>query len=123
MDYSQFLEDYFYAQGNCTEVSVTRYEDTVYIVDATYSDEEIENYLGSGFNILLKLDNIYLADDETAICFIPSLVRLITPNLNITGEGHSNPEMACSLLEEVARVATQFLHGIDLESENWIAID
>lgn len=122
MDYSQFFEDYFYTQGNCTEVNVARDEDAVYLVEAKYSDEEIENYLGRGLSIVLKLD-VYLADDETAICFIPSLVRLITPNLNITGDGYSNPEMACSLLEEVARTAKQFLNGIDLETENWIDID
>ena len=123
MDYSQFFEDYFYTQGNCTEVNVTRYEDTVYTVDATYCDEEIEDYLGSGFNIVLKLDNVGLADDETAIGFIPSLVRLTIPNLNTTGEGYSNPGMACAILEEVARAAKQFLQGIDLKTENWIDID
>lgn len=123
MDYSQFFEDYFYTQGNCTEVNVTRYEDTVYTVEALYCDEEIENYLGGGSSIVLKLDNVGLADDETAIGFIPSLVRLIIPNLNITGEGYSDPGMACAILEEVARAAKQFLQGIDLKTENWIDID
>lgn len=123
MDYSRFFEDYFYTQGNCTEVNVTRYEDTVYTVEAMYCDEEIENYLGGGSSIVLKLDNVGLADDETAISFIPSLVRLVIPSLNITGKEYNDPEMACSLLEEVARVAKQFLDEVDFDTENWIDID
>lgn len=123
MDYSELLKNYFYTIGNCTEVNVTRQGEGLYLAGISYVDEEIENYLGDGFDIVLHLDNVCLSDDSTAVCFIPGLVRLTIPNLDIIKDDFSNPGRACSILEEVAGAAKRFLQGIDLETENWIDID
>lgn len=126
MDYSELLENYFYALGGNSAVA-TKYDDFTYTVEITYGDEEIETYLGSGFKIILKITDFAVDEAENAV-FVPSLVRYIIPGINVGSRSGntnalSNPYMACSLLEEVSRVAAKFFHRVNLDRENWVSLD
>lgn len=125
MDYSQLIEDYLVSGGSSNKIEVSQLTDYSYIADVYYGDEEIENYLGSGSHIILSFSFIDVDSEDNSVGFEVTLESCTVPGINITSDNDfisSRASMSFALLEEVARVAQQFLRTARIDREIWLSL-
>jgi hypothetical protein len=122
MDYSSFFEDYLLGEvrGNCNNISVKKLTESIYQADIYYSDEEIENYLDRGFNLILKITITEIDELDNSIGFELDLIDFVAPGVSETNSDYLH--MATSLYSEVARTAYECIYHINFGS-NWLSLD
>ena len=123
MNYSEIFEDFLATEirGNFTSVAVSQLTDSTYQAEIHYGDEEIENYLGSGFDLTLIINVTNIDELDNSIGFTLSLVKFSAPDFSTTdAEGIY---MKASLYQEVANAAYKCLHYIEFDYEYWVVLD
>lgn len=123
MNYSGIFEDFltYQLKGNFTSVTVSQLTDSIYQAEIHYVDEEIENYLGSGFDLTLYINIVQIDEIENDIDVTLELVKFSVPDFSTTdAEGIY---MKASLYQEVANVAYKCLNCIEFDHEYWISLD
>lgn len=123
MNYSEFLENFLYSQlkGNFTSATVSQLTDSTYEAEIYYGDEEIENYLGRGFDLILFINVTGVDEVDNSIGLTLSLVKFSAPDFSTTDT--QGIYMKASLYQEVANAAYKCLNCIDFDSEYWEALD
>ena len=123
MNYSEIFENFLYSQlkGNFTSVTVSQLTDSIYQAEIHYVDEEIENYLGRGFDLTLYINvvDIYEVDNEIDVTL--ELVKFSAPDFSTTDT--QGIYMKASLYQEVANTAYKCLNCIEFDHEYWVALD
>ncbi len=127
MDYSQVIEDYLASGNGSNKIEVSKLTDYNYVADVYYGDEEIESYLGSGSHIILSFSLIGTDPEENAVGFEVTFDSCTVPGIDIVqgkyyNDVASRASMSFALLEEVARVAQQFLRTARIDRELWISL-
>lgn len=125
MDYSSFFEDYLYGvlkRGNffSSSLTVKKLTESLYQVDISYGDEEIENYLGRGFNLILKITITDIDEVDNSIGFEIDLINFIAPGASETNGDYI--DMSVALYREVANAAYSCINAINFGS-NWVSLN
>lgn len=126
MDYSSFFENYLYdvfkrVNFFPTSLTVKKLTEYLYHVDISYGDEEIENYLGRGFNLILKITITDIDDvDNNSIGFEIDLINFIAPSVSETNSDYI--DMSVALYQEVANAAYNCINAINF-GPTWASLD
>lgn len=123
MDYSGIFEDFLYSQlkGAYTSITVSQLSDSTYQAEIHYVDEEIENYLGRGWDLTLLINVTNIDEIDNSIGFTLSLVKFSAPDFSTTDA--QGIYMKAYIYQEVANVAYKCLHHIEFDYEYWVALD
>jgi hypothetical protein len=114
----ELIEYYLYRINNSFKIELSETADG-YIADLYYGDEEIENYLGTGFTIKLAVTDIQEDPVDNSVGFVLHLISCTAPSLDINGDTRS-PYFTAEMYAELGRVLGDFFHDIQLDEEVWI---
>jgi len=123
MDYSGIFEDFltYQLQGNFNSVTVSQLPDSIYQAEIHYGDEEIENYLGRGFDLIFYINIVDIDEIENAIDITLELVKFSAPDFSTTDA--EDIHMRSYLYQEVANVVYKCLNCIEFDREYWVSLD
>lgn len=123
MDYSEIFEDFltYQLQGNFNSVTVFQLSDSGYQAEIHYGDEEIENYLGSGFDLTFFINVIAVDEMDNDVEVEFALVKFSAPDFSTTDA--EDIHMKASLYQEVANAAYKCLSCIEFDHEYWVSLD
>ena len=127
MDYSQVFEDYLAGYGNF-EITITQVDESTYSAELYYCDDQIETYLGKGLTILLSIEGVAFDEVDNSVSCVFTLVDFDLPGVTvtITDDGLTSVKdcmFACEYLEDLSKVAYDFLHYMDFDKQFWLSVD